>query len=141
MNKNISEKDKKDWQDFIDGKEKLKNKDINYNNRVNLQKNLSIDLHGYTLSEANEKIKKVIINSYNSGVKKILVVTGKGLHSQNEKDPYVSKDLSILKYSVPEFISKNKNLMKVINDIRDAKVEDGGSGAFYIFLKKNNLNK
>ena len=136
MNKNISEKDKKDWQDFIDGKEKLKNKDINYNNRVNLQKNLSIDLHGYTLSKANEKIKKVIINSYNSGVKKILVVTGKGLHSQNEKDPYVSKDLSILKYSVPNFIEKNMELKNLITDMKEANLEDGGSGAFYIYLKK-----
>ena len=136
MNKNISEKDKKDWQDFIDGKEKLKNKDINYNNRVNLQKNLSIDLHGYSLSEANEKIKKVIINSYNSSVKKILVVTGKGLHSQNEKDPYVSKDLSILKYSVPNFIEKNMELKNLITDMKEANLEDGGSGAFYIYLKK-----
>ena len=136
MNKNISEKDKKDWQDFIDGKEKLKNKDINYNNRVNLQKNLSIDLHGYTLSKANEKIKKVIINSYNSGVKKILVVTGKGLHSQNEKDPYVSKDLSILKYSVPNFIEKNMELKNLITEMKEASLEDGGSGAFYIYLKK-----
>ena len=136
MKKNISEKDKKDWQDFIDGKEKLKNKDINYNNRVNSQKNLSIDLHGYSLSEANEKIKKVIINSYNSSVKKILVVTGKGLHSQNEKDPYVSKDLSILKYSVPNFIEKNKELKNLITDMKEANLEDGGSGAFYIYLKK-----
>jgi len=136
LNKNISEKDKKDWQDFIDGKEKLKNKDINYNNRVNLQKNLSIDLHGYTLSEANEKIKKIIINSYNSGVKKILVVTGKGLHSQNEKDPYVSKDLSILKYSVPNFIEKNMELKNLITEMKEASLEDGGSGAFYIYLKK-----
>ena len=136
MNKNISEKDKKDWQDFIDGKEKLKNKDINYNNRVNSQKNLSIDLHGYSLSEANEKIKKVIINSYNSSVKKILVVTGKGLHSQNEKDPYVSKDLSILKYSVPNFIEKNMELKNLITEMKEASLEDGGSGAFYIYLKK-----
>ena len=136
MNKNISEKDKKDWQDFIDGKEKLKNKDINYNNRVNLQKNLSIDLHGHTLSEANDKIKKVIINSFNSGVKKILVVTGKGLHSQNEKDPYVSKDLSILKYSVPNFIEKNMELKNLITEMKEASLEDGGSGAFYIYLKK-----
>jgi len=135
LNKNISEKDKKDWQDFIDGKEKLKNKDINYN-KVNIQKNLSIDLHGYTLSEANEKIKKVIINSYNSGVKKILVVTGKGLHSQNEKDPYVSKDLSILKYSVPNFIEKNMELKNLITEMKEASLEDGGSGAFYIYLKK-----
>ena len=136
MKKNISEKDKKDWQDFIDGKEKLKNKDINYNNRVNSQKNLSIDLHGYSLSEANEKIKKVIINSYNSGVKKILVVTGKGLHSQNEKDPYVSKELSILKYSVPNFIEKNMELKNLITEMKEASLEDGGSGAFYIYLKK-----
>ena len=136
MNKNISEKDKKDWQDFIDGKEKLKNKDINYNNRVNSQKNLSIDLHGYSLSEANEKIKKVIINSYNSNVKKILVVTGKGLHSQNEKDPYVSKELSILKYSVPNFIEKNMELKNLITEMKEASLEDGGSGAFYIYLKK-----
>ena len=136
MKKSISEKDKKDWQDFIDGKEKLKNKDINYNNRVNSQKNLSIDLHGYSLSEANEKIKKVIINSYNSSVKKILVVTGKGLHSQNEKDPYVSKDLSILKYSVPNFIEKNMELKNLITEMKEASLEDGGSGAFYIYLKK-----
>ena len=135
MNKNISEKDKKDWQDFIDGKEKLKNKDINYN-KINLQKNLSIDLHGYSLSEANDKIKKVIINSFNSGVKKILVVTGKGLHSQNEKDPYVSKDLSILKYSVPNFIEKNMELKNLITEMKEASLEDGGSGAFYIYLKK-----
>ena len=135
MNKNISEKDKKDWQDFIDGKEKLKNKDINYN-KINLQKNLSIDLHGYSLSEANDKIKKVIINSFNSGVKKILVVTGKELHSQNEKDPYVSKDLSILKYSVPNFIKKNMELKNLITDMKEASLEDGGSGAFYIYLKK-----
>jgi DNA-nicking Smr family endonuclease len=64
-------------------------------------------------------------------------VTGKGLHSQNEKDPYVSKELSILKYSVPEFISKNRNLMNIIQEITDANIEDGGEGAFYIFLKKN----
>ena len=87
MNKNISDKDKRDWQRFIDGKDKLNNKDLNQN-RENFDKFVSIDLHGYTLSEANEYIKKTIIDSYNTGVKKILVVTGKGLHSQNEKDPY-----------------------------------------------------
>ena len=74
-------------------------------------------------------------------VNKIIVVTGKGLHSQNEKDPYVSKDLSILKYSVPEFISNNKILMNIIHEITDAKIEDGGSGAFYIFLKKNKFTR
>jgi DNA-nicking Smr family endonuclease len=82
-------------------------------------------------------IESFIIKSYQENINKLIVVTGKGIHSQNEKDPYVSKDLSILKYSVPEFISKNKNLMKIIYEMKDAKIEDGGAGAFYIFLKKN----
>ncbi len=135
MNNNISDKDKKDWQRFIEGKEKLKNKDLNQN-KENSKKFVSIDLHGYTLSKANENIKKIIIDSYDTGVNKILVVTGKGLHSQNEKDPYVSKDLSILKYSVPDFIEKNIELNKLIIGMKEANVEDGGSGAFYIYLKK-----
>jgi len=135
LKKNISDKDKRDWQRFTESKEKLKNKDF-IQNEENLNKFVSIDLHGYSLSEANEKIKKVIINSYNSGVKKILVVTGKGLHSQNEKNPYVSKDLSILKYSVPNFIEKNMELKNLIIDMKEANLEDGGSGAFYIYLKK-----
>ena len=99
--------------------------------------NRSIDLHGYTLEEANRSIENFITKSYEDGINKLIVVTGKGLHSQNEKDPYVSKNLSILKYSVPEFISNNQNLMKIINEMQDAKIEDGGAGAFYIFLKKN----
>ena len=139
MTDNISEKDKKDWEKFLSSNEKLSNKDIKFKKKVSL-KTRSIDLHGYTLDQANKSIENFIINSYEEKINKLIVVTGKGLHSQNEKDPYVSKDLSILKYSVPEFISKNKNLMKVINDIKDAKIEDGGTGAFYIFLKKNNLD-
>jgi len=136
---NISEKDKKDWEKFLSSNEKLPNKDIKFKKKVSV-KTRSIDLHGYTLDQANKSIENFIINSYEEKINKLIVVTGKGLHSQNEKDPYVSKDLSILKYSVPEFISKNKNLMKVINDIKDAKIEDGGTGAFYIFLKKKNLD-
>jgi len=137
---NISEKNKKDWEKFLSSNEKLPNKDTEFKKKVFL-KTKSIDLHGYTLEQANKSIEDFIIKSYEEKINKLIVVTGKGIHSQNEKDPYVSKDLSILKYSVPEFISKNKNLMKVINDIKDAKVEDGGTGAFYIFLKKNNLNQ
>ena len=97
----------------------------------------SIDLHGYTLEEANRTIEKFINECFAEQVNKLIVVTGKGIHSNNEKNPYVSKDLSILKYSVPEFISNNKKLNEMINDIQDAKLEDGGSGAFYIYLKKN----
>jgi DNA-nicking Smr family endonuclease len=134
---NISRKDKKDWENFISSDEKLPNKDISLNKKI-LPKKRSIDLHGYTLEQANNAIAEFIKKSYVDGVNKLIVVTGKGLHSQNEKDPYVSKDLSILKYSVPEFLSTNKSLMNIIYEIKDAKIEDGGAGAFYIYLKKNN---
>jgi DNA-nicking Smr family endonuclease len=134
---NISNKDKKDWENFISSDEKLPNKDINLNKKTPSKKRL-IDLHGYTLEQANRAIEEFIKKSYVDGVNKLIVVTGKGLHSQNEKDPYVSKDLSILKYSVPEFLSTKKSLMNIIYEIKDAKIEDGGAGAFYIYLKKNN---
>ena len=136
MTDNISKKDKKDWEYFLSKNEKLPNKDIELDKKI-LLKTRSIDLHGYTLEEANKSIENFIIKSYQEKISKLIVVTGKGIHSQNEKDPYVSKDLSILKYSVPEFISNNKNLMKIIYEMKDAKIEDGGDGAFYIFLKKN----
>ena len=136
MTDNISEKDKKDWENFLSKKEKLPNKDVKIDKKLSF-KTRSIDLHGYTLDEANKSIESFIIKSYQENINKLIVVTGKGIHSQNEKDPYVSKDLSILKYSVPEFISNNKNLMKIIYEMKDAKIEDGGAGAFYIFLKKN----
>ena len=140
MTDNISEKDKKDWENFLLKNEKLPNKDITIDKKIPF-KTRSIDLHGYTLQEANKLVGNFIIKSYQENTNKLIVVTGKGIHSQNEKDPYVSKDLSILKYSVPEFISNNKNLMKIIYEIKDAKIEDGGSGAFYIFLKKNKTIK
>ncbi len=140
MSKDISNKDKKDWEEFISKKERLPNKDISFQ-KINYTKIKIIDLHGYTLDKANKTIEVFIKNSFSESVNKIIVVTGKGLHSHNEKDPYVSKDLSILKYSVPEFIKKNNDLMKMIYEIKDAKIEDGGEGAFYIFLKKNKFIK
>jgi DNA-nicking Smr family endonuclease len=133
---NISEKDKKDWENFLTKNETLPDKDINIDKKLTF-KTRSIDLHGYSLDEANKSIEDFIIKSYQEKINKLIVVTGKGIHSQNEKDPYVSKDLSILKYSVPEFISNNKSLMKIIYEMKDAEIEDGGGGAFYIFLKKN----
>jgi len=132
---NISDKDKLDWEDFLSSKNKLPNKDIEFKNKKNLNSR-SIDLHGYSLDEANKLIEKFIYKSYSENISKLIVVTGKGLHSDIEKNPYVSKNLSILKYSVPEFISGNQNLMKIINDFQDASIEDGGSGAFYIYLRK-----
>ena len=140
MTDNISEKDKKDWENFLSKNEKLPNKDIKIEKKLSF-KTRSIDLHGYSLEEANNSIENFIVASYQENINKLIVVTGKGIHSQNEKDPYVSKDLSILKYSVPEFISNNKNLMKIIYEMKDAKIEDGGSGAFYIFLRKNKAIK
>ena len=135
MNDNISDKDKKDWHKFINSAEKLPNKDFKYKKKENL-KVRSIDLHGYTLDDANKTVEDFINKAFSENINKLIIVTGKGLHSENEKDPYVSKDLSILKYSVPEFIQSNTNLMKMINKISEAKIEDGGSGAFYIYLKK-----
>ena len=135
MTDKISNKDKKDWENFILGEEKLPNKELKFKKKI-FFKIRSIDLHGYTLDQANKAIEDFINKSYLEKINKLIVVTGKGLHSENEKDPYVSKDLSILKYSVPEFIENNKSLMNIIIEIQDAKIEDGGSGAFYIFLKK-----
>ena len=135
MNDKILDKDKQDWENFLSSDEKLDNKDFKLNKKKTL-KIKNIDLHGYTLQEANKTIQEFINNSYDNGVSKIIVVTGKGLHSNVEKDPYVSKDLSILKYSVPEFIENKVELMKKIVEIKDADIQDGGSGAFYIFLKK-----
>ena len=136
MNDNISDKDKKAWNNFINSKEKVSDKDFKHQEKK-IFKTRSIDLHGYTLVEANRTIENFINKAYSENINKLVVVTGKGLHSENEKDPYVSKDLSILKYSVPEFISHNKNLMKIIYEMKDAKIEDGGSGAFYIYLKRH----
>ena len=135
MNNDISEKDKKDWEIFTSSDEKLPNKDLKFSNQK-FFKVKSIDLHGFTLEEANKTIEKFINQSFREKINKLIVVTGKGLHSQNEKDPYVSKDLSILKHSVPEFIKKNDNLMKKIIGFEQADIKDGGTGAFYIYLKK-----
>ena len=135
MNRNISDKDKKDWETFLSKDESLPNKDLEISKNKKITSKLC-DLHGYSLDEANKKINDLIHNSYEAGIGKLVIVTGKGLHSENEKNPYISKDLGILKYSVPEYIENNRELMSLINDIKEASIEDGGSGAFYIYLKK-----
>ena len=135
MRDKISDKDKKDWEDFLSNKEKLPDKDLKKIKQKNL-KIKSIDLHGYSLKDANNNIKKFIFDCYSNEVTKLIVVTGKGLHSDNYENPYLSKDLIILKYSVPEFIKNDQELMKLILEIREAKIEDGGSGSFYVYLKK-----
>ncbi len=131
----ISDKDKQDWDDFLKNKETIPNKDFVKKKNIRQEKIKSIDLHGYTIEEANKTIEQFIEKCFDDSVTKIIVITGKGLRSKNVENPYLSKDLSILKYSVPEFIESNNNLTKVIIEVKDARIEDGGSGAFYIYLK------
>ena len=138
MNRKISKKDKKIWDEFLSNNQKLPDKDIIQNKTI-IKKTRSLDLHGKTLDEANHIIESFIKKSYEDKIHKLIIVTGKGLHSNNEKDPYVSKNFGILKYSIPEFVRNNENLMKIISNISEASLKDGGSGAFYIFLKKNSI--
>ena len=133
--------DKQDWENFLNNKEKIPNKDFVYKKNIRHEKIKKIDLHGYTIEEANKAIEKFIQKCFDEDVTKIIVITGKGLRSKNIENPYLSKDLSILKYSVPEFIENNKSLTKFIIETTDAKIEDGGSGAFYIYLKNKNKFK
>ncbi|MBC8308744.1 MAG: Smr/MutS family protein [Pelagibacterales bacterium] len=136
MNSKISDKDKKDWKNFISNKEKLSNKDLYLsNNKIEKKIIKTIDLHGFSLENANNVIEEFIIQCFKKNVNKIIVITGKGLRSKSIRNPYASKDLSILKYSVPDFIKLKPNLMKIIKKIEEAKIEDGGGGAFYIYLK------
>ena len=138
---NNSDKDKQDWEDFLNNKEKIPNKDFVHKKNIRYEKIKKIDLHGYTIEEANKAIEQFIQKCFEESVTKIIVITGKGLRSKNVENPYLSKDLSILKYSVPEFIENNKSLTQFIIEITDAKIEDGGSGAFYIYLKNKNKFK
>ena len=135
------DKDKQDWENFLNNKQKIPNKDFINKKNIRYEKIKKIDLHGYTIEEANKAIEQFIQKCFDEDVTKIIVITGKGLRSKNVENPYLSKDLSILKYSVPEFIEKNKSLTRLIIETTDAKIEDGGSGAFYIYLKNKNKFK
>ena len=134
MTNKLSDKDKKDWEKFLDSSEKLHNKDVDQiNNQIISER--TIDLHGYTLEEANKKISEFIENCYTNKVKKINVITGKGMRSKNLNDPYQSKDLSILKHSVPEYIKNNSELMKKVIKIDFESVDSPSKGNFNILLK------
>tara|TARA_Y100001960_G_C14337324_1_gene663021 strand:- start:116 stop:532 length:417 start_codon:yes stop_codon:yes gene_type:complete len=134
--KKLSDKDQKDWKQFIDSNEKLENKDVNYNKSKKNFKKKSIDLHGYTLENANKVISDFINKCYLEGVENISVITGKGSRSKNKEDPYLSTDLSILKYSVPNYIKNNSELMMKIKELDYNSVEDISKGKFNILLKK-----
>ena len=138
MNKKFSDKDKKDWENFINSEDKLYDKDLSQQKRINSRQSIKIiDLHGSTLENANKIVTENIKFCFSKNIRKLVVITGKGLRSKTQNDPYVSKDLSILKYSVPEFIKSNFDLMKLIREIKEANEDEGGSGAFNIYLKNS----
>ncbi len=137
MTDKLSDKDKKDWQNFLNSTEKLNIKDKDQDKELNLKVTKTIDLHGYSLDDANKKIYEFILSSFENGVSRINIITGKGLRSKNMDNPYQSKDLSILKYSIPNFIKNNKNLMSKIIKIDEDAIQSQSAGGFNILLKKN----
>ena len=125
------------WKKFIFSKKPIKDKDVYLDqNKPGQFLTKKIDLHGYTLDEANLKTKELILSYYKQNIYKVIIITGKGSKSDNEKNPYISKDLSLLKYSVPHYLKTNESLKQVIKNISQADIKDGGEGAFYVYLKK-----
>ena len=133
--KDLSKEDKKTWETYIKNPSDLFDKEKNLFQDKKRKERFKYDLHGYSLDEANQKVKEIIISCANENYKEILLITGKGLHSTSDKDSYVSKQLSKLKYSVPDFIKNNNDLKKLITSITDADRIDGGEGAILIRLK------
>lgn len=136
MSKKISKKDREAWDKFVNSNDKVPDKDRKLSEKNNTLLEKKIDLHGYTLDEANKKIENFILSCVEKGVTKINIITGKGSRSQNKNDPYQSKDLSILKYSIPNYINENKNLMRYILKIDTVSIENPSMGSFDIFLRK-----
>ena len=125
------------WKKFIFSKKPIKDKDVYLDqNKPGQFLTKKIDLHGYTLDEANLKTKELILSHYKQNIYKVIIITGKGSKSDNEKNPYISKDLSLLKYSVPHYLKTNESLKQVIKNISQADIKDVGEGAFYVYLKK-----
>ena len=136
MKKKRTLEDLNAWKKFTSGSETLYNKDINFIKKQNSYIVKKIDLHGFTLESANKKVKEMLLNYHKKNISKVIIITGKGLRSNKEKNPYVSKDLSLLKYSVPDFLRTDNNLKSIIKNISKAEIEEGGDGAFYVYLKK-----
>ena len=138
----ISSKDKKDWKKFVENIDDIPEKDIDsLSNNLEKSRIKKLDLHGFSLEEANKTVEKFIIESFDKGLTKLLIVTGKGSRSKSYENPYLSEKLSILKNSIPNFIRNNRNLSSKIKDISKANLKDGGEGAINVFLKKNLENK
>tara|TARA_Y100000996_G_scaffold191521_1_gene149820 strand:- start:426 stop:836 length:411 start_codon:yes stop_codon:yes gene_type:complete len=133
LSKKLSKKDLKDWKNFIEGKDKIYSKDI-FKSKIEYKKESTLDLHGFSLDQANTKVEKFIIDCFDKKIEKLNIITGKGLRSKVDQNPYQSKDLGILKYSVPEFIKSNSELMKIIKKIED-QMDNRNSGYFTVCLK------
>ncbi len=136
MNKKLSKKDLKDWKNFVEGNQRVPNKD-NFKNEKKIKKEATIDLHGFSLDHANNKVEKFISECFDKKIEKLNIITGKGLRSKVDQNPYQSKDLSILKYSVPEFVKSSNKLMSIIKKIED-QTDNKNSGFFCIYLKLKN---
>ena len=133
--KDPSQEDKKTWEEYIKNPSDIYDKDQNVSNSIQRRERYKFDLHGFTLDEANNKVKEIINHCIKNKFKEILLITGKGIHSTNEENTYVSESLGKLKHSVPEFIRTNSDLNKLIISINDAEKIDGGEGALIIKLK------
>ena len=133
--KDLSPEDKKDWEDYIKNPSDVFDKDKTISENSEKKNRFRFDLHGFTLDQANKKVKEIILSCIDKKYKEILFITGKGKHSSNDKDIYTSKDLGKLKYSVPEFIKSDQELNSSILSIQEAKIEDGGEGAIVIKLR------
>ena len=133
--KDLDQDDKKAWEEYIKNPSDIYDKDKNYSNKNQRKERFKYDLHGYTLEDANRKVEEIILSCKENKYKEILLITGKGLHSTNDKDVYVSKNLGTLRYSVPEFIKSNEELNNFIISIKEADIKDGGAGAILIKLK------
>ena len=133
--KDLDQDDKKAWEEYIKNPSDIYDKDKNYSKENKRKARFKYDLHGYTLEDANRKVKEIILSCKENKYKEILLITGKGLHSTNDKDIYVSKNLGTLRYSVPEFIKSNEELNNFIISIKEADIKDGGEGALLIKLK------
>jgi DNA-nicking Smr family endonuclease len=134
--KNLSNEDNEAWENFTKQPSNIYDKELQIKKESFRKDQLKYDLHGFTLEDANKKVKEIILSGLSNKYKEILLITGKGLHSNTDKDTYVSKNLSKLRFSVPEFINNNDELNKFVISISEAPIKDGGAGAILIKLKK-----
>jgi len=132
--KDLSQEDKKTWEEYIKDPTDVHDKDINFR-KHNRKDRFTFDLHGFSLNEANKKVREILVSCVENKYKEILLITGKGIHSTNDKDAYVSKDFGKLKFSVPEFIKSDSDCRNLIISVNEAEIVDGGKGAILIKLK------